>query len=116
MSGSGLCVRWSAGVGGDEEKNQTFLEGIKRDGPGLGRGGGFGLFFGRGSCGGAGKPFGFGMRCPFVCGRGTGLSVLVVDAVVAAVLLVPCSNNESVEATRLTCDFITSLGLISSGI
>jgi hypothetical protein len=93
----------------------TFLEGINKDAPGLGRGGGLSFFFGRGSCSCAGKPFGFAVDCPFVCGRGTGFSVLVVDVVVVAVPSVPCTDNESVELTRLIGGFITSLGLTSSG-
>lgn len=91
------------------------MEGINRDAPGFGLGGGLSLFFGRGSCGGAGKPFGFGIGCPFVCEGGTGFSILVVNGAVVAVPSAPCSDNELVEAIRLTGGFI-SLSLISSGI
>ena len=97
----------------NEEEGQTFLEGINRDAPGLGRGGSLSFFFGRGSCGG---PFGIGIGRPFVCGRGTGFSTRAADAVAVVVPFVPRSDSELVESTRFTCDFIVSLGLISSGM
>lgn len=100
----------------NEEERRTFLEGMNRDAPGLGRGGGLSFFFGRGSCGGTGKLFGLGIGCPFVCGGGTGFSALVVDAVVVAAQFVSCSDSGLAEAICLTGGFITSLGLISSGI
>jgi len=104
---------WSVCMDENEEETRTFLEGINRDAPGLGLGGRLSFFFGRGS-GGTGKPFGFGINFPFVCGGGVGPSVLAVGAVMVAVAFVPCSDIELVEATRLIGDFITSLGLISS--
>lgn len=100
----------------NEEEGQTFLEGINRDAPGLGRGGSLGFFFGRGSCGCAGKPFSPGIGRPFVCGGGTGFPTLVTDVVAVVVPFVPRSDSEPIESTRLTCGFITSLGFISSGI
>lgn len=102
-------------VNENEEERHTFLEGINRDAPGLGRGGGLGFFFGRGPCDRPGKPFGFGIGCPFVCGGGSGCSVLAADAVVVVIPFVPCCDSELVEATRLIGGFATSLGLISSG-
>ena len=107
-------ARWSVCMDENEEERHTFLEGINRDAPGFGRGGGLSFFFGRGS-GGTGKPFGFGINRPFVCGGGVGSSVLAVGAIIVAVPFVPCSDSELVEATRLIGSFITSLGLISSG-
>jgi len=89
---------------------------MNRDAPGLGRGGGLGFFFGRGSRGGAGKPFGFAISCPFVCSGGMGFSVLLVDAVAVALPSAPCSDSELAELTRLRGGFTTSLGLINSGI
>jgi len=99
-----------------EEERQTFLEGINRDAPGLGRGGSLGFFFGRGSCDCAGKPFGPGIGGPFVCGGGTGFPTLVTDVVAVVVPFVPRSDSELVESTRLTRGFIASFGFISSGI
>ena len=89
---------------------------MNRDAPGLGRGGGLGFFFGRGSRGGAGKPFGFVIGRPFVCGGGMGTSVLIVDVVAVALPSAVCSDSELAELTRLIDGFTTSLGLISSGI
>lgn len=89
------------------------MEGMNKDAAGLGRGGGLGLFFGRG---GTGKPSDFCIGCPFACGGGGGFSALVGDVVDVAVPFVPCSGNELVGAARFIVDFIASLGLISSGI
>lgn len=111
-----VSARRSACTGENGEERRAFLEGINRDAPGLGRGGGLDLFFGRGSCGGTGKPFGFETCCPLVCGRGASFSVVVSDAMAVAVPFVPCSESELVEASRLTCGFVISFGLISSGI
>jgi len=85
---------------------------MNKDAAGLGRGGGLGLFFGRGSWGSAGKPFGFRVGCPFFC-SGVDFSALAVDV---ATSFVSCSGNKVVEATCLLGGFIMSLGLISSGI
>ena len=103
-------------AGGNEEKRQTFFDGMNRDAPGLGRGGGLGFFFRRGSWGGADKSFGFRIGCSFVCGGGIDFPAPVTNAVVVAVPFVPRSDDELVEATRLTGSFVASLGLINSGI
>lgn len=118
-SGSGLCTRRSVCTEENEEEVPTFLEGINMDAPGLGLGGSLGFFFGRGSWGGAGKPFGFSVGRPFVGGGRTDFSdfsALAADGVAAGVPFAPCSDSGLVEATRLTWGFITSLGLINSGI
>lgn len=77
---------------------------------------GLGFFFGRGSRGGPGKPFDFETDCSFVCCGGTGFSMLGVNVAMVTVPSVPCSDEELIEATRVTGSFITSLGLTSSGI
>ena len=92
------------------------MEGINIDAPGLGRGGSLGFFLGRGSCGCVGTPFGPGIGRPFICGGGIVFPALVTDVVAVVVLFVPCSDSELIESTRLTCGFIISLGLTSSGI
>lgn len=94
---------------------RTFLDGMNRDAAGLGRGRGLCFFFGRGSWGGAGKPFGLWIGCWFVCSGGLDHSV-PVGVVEVAVLFVLCSDSELVEATRFIDDFIASFGLINSGI
>ena len=89
--------------------------GMNKDAAGLGRGSGLGFFFGRGSLGGAGGPSDFWIG--FACGGGDGFSLLVSDVDDdAAVPFVLCPDNELGETARFNGGFITSLGLISSGI